>query len=393
MSLSWLDTYSSKSTVKAYKWALNGFFQVLGFKGDLEYNARAYFSQKRNYEEDVKTYFMSLKGKPPKTVSLCLSAVKMFLLENGVELSALFWRRLKGRRKGSRALMLDKVPSNTELRRILSHMDIKGKSLFLVLASSGMRIGEALKLKVEDLDLNSDPPRINIRGEYTKSGNSRVAFISCEAKEFLEEWLKVRDEELKVAVKRSRFKKGAEDARVYPFESNTAYFIWRNAVKKAGFGKRFQYNNSLERFTVHPHVLRKFFRTRLGSVIPVDVVEALMGHEGYLTEVYRRYSLEELAKFYKQGEYTLLIFTEAEEVGRLRAEIEERNKQLQTLINGLTAENLKLRSRIEQLEKEIKEFKELLPKQTIEELKELSKWRKKFIKKLPSEYVIEEEEG
>jgi len=268
---------------------------------------------------------------------------------------------------------------------------LKVRAFFLVLASSGMRIGEALKLKVEDLDLNSDPPRINIRGEYTKSGNSRVAFISCEAKEFLEEWLKVRDEELKVAVKRSRFKKGAEDTRVWPFESNIAYFIWRNAVKKAGFGKRFQYNNSLERFTVHPHVLRKFFRTRLGSVIPVDVVEALMGHEGYLTEVYRRYSLEELAKFYKQGEYTLLIFTEAEEVGRLRAEIEERNKQLQTLINGLTAENLKLKSRIEQLEKELKEFKELLPKQTIEELKELSKWRKEFIKKLPSEHVIEKE--
>ena len=31
-------------------------------------------------------------------------------------------------------------------------------------------------------------------------------------------------------------------------------------------------------------MLRKFFRTRLGAVIPVDVVEALMGHEGYLTE-------------------------------------------------------------------------------------------------------------
>ena len=262
MSLKWLETYSSPSTVKAYKWALNGFFQVLGFKGNLEENARAYFSQKRNYQEDVKAYFMSLKGKPPKTVSLCLSAVKMFLLENGVELPALFWRRLKGRRKGSRALMLDKVPSNAELRRILSHMDVKGKSLFLVLASSGMRIGEALKLKLEDVDLTSDPPRILIRGEYTKSGNSRVAFISSEAKETLEEWLKIRDEVLNASVKRSRYPKKAEDKRIWAFEPNTAYFIWRNAIKKAGFDKRFQYNNSLERFTVHPHVLRKFFRTR-----------------------------------------------------------------------------------------------------------------------------------
>jgi integrase len=94
--------------------------------------------------------------------------------------------------------MLDKVPSNAELRRILSHMDVKGKSLFLVLASSGMRIGEALRLKVEDVDLTSDPPKINIRGEYTKTGNPRIAFISFEARESLEEWLKNREGELKL---------------------------------------------------------------------------------------------------------------------------------------------------------------------------------------------------
>ena len=384
MSLKWLETYSSPSTVKAYKWALNGFFQVLGFKGDLEENARAYFSQKRNYQEDVKAYFMSLKGKPPKTVSLCLSAVKMFLLENGVELPALFWRRLKGRRKGSRALMLDKVPSNAELRRILSHMDVKGKSLFLVLASSGMRIGEALKLKLEDVDLTSDPPRILIRGEYTKSGNSRVAFISSEAKEALEEWLKIRNEVLNASVKRSRrYPKKAEDKRIWAFEPNTAYFIWRNAIRKAGFDKRFQYNNSLERFTVHPHVLRKFFRTRLGAVIPVDVVEALMGHEGYLTEVYRRYSLEELANFYKQGEYTLLIFSEG--LGKLRKEIEERNEQLQKLINGLTAENLELKNKLNKLEKKVSELEALIPENLKEWLQILEKLKRKGLRKYISE--------
>lgn len=91
--------------------------------------------------------------------------MRTFLLENDVELPARFWRRLKGRRKGSRALMLDKVPSNATLRRILSHMDVKGRALFLVLASSGMRIGEALKLKLGDLDLNGEPAKIYIRGE------------------------------------------------------------------------------------------------------------------------------------------------------------------------------------------------------------------------------------
>ena len=111
-------------------------------------------------------------------------------------------------------------------------------------------------------------------------------------------------------------------------------------------------------------MLRKFFRTKLGSVILVDVVEALMGHEGYLTEVYRRYSMDDLAKFYKQGEHALLVFTESGEISRLRQEIEEKNKQLQTLVNGLTAENMELKNRFNQLKLEFGEHKK-----TVEELK------------------------
>lgn len=357
MSLQFLQTYSSKSTVKVYKWALKGFFSVLGFKGDLRESARIYLSQERNYEEDVAKYFMSLKGKPPKTVDISLSAVKMFLMENGVELPALFWRRLKGRRRGSRALMMDKVPSNMELRRILSHMDAKGRSLFLTLASSGMRIGESLRLRLGDMELDRDPPKINIRGEYTKTGNPRIAFISREAKEALEEWLKIRDKYLEQAAGRStRYKKRTQDDRIWPFRDNTAYLVWRNAVEKAGFNQRQAYNGTIERYTVHPHVLRKFFRTRMGSVIPVDIVEALMGHESYLTEVYRKYSEEDLAKFYLQGEPALLTSPGAAEMGRLKKDLEERDRQLQRVISGLAAENVELRERLRDLEVALEKF-------------------------------------
>jgi len=388
MSLKWLETYSSPNTVRAYKWGLQQFFECLGFKGSFEENAEAYFKEKRNYEEDVKTYFASLKGKPPKSVNICLTSVKMFLMENGVELPALFWRRLQGRNKGKRALMLDKVPSNAELRRILSHMDVKGKSLFLVLASSGMRIGEALKLKVEDVDLTSDPARINIRGEYTKTGNPRVAFISSEAKEFLQEWLKIRNSELETAIKRSRFEKAKEDRRIWAFETTTAYYIWRSAIAKSGFANKFQYNNGLERYTVHPHVLRKFFRTRMATVIPVDVVESLMGHEGYLAEVYRRYSLEDLAKFYKQGEHTLLVFSDNEGVAKLRAEVEERNRQLQTLINGLVSENMELKAKLSSFEKQMLEMQK-----TIQELqqRDIVKMLTEFYQKYPKFQKLLEE--
>ena len=45
------------------------------------------------------------------------------------------------------------------------------------------------------------------------------------------------------------------------------------------------------------------------------------------TEVYRRYTAEDLAKFYSKGEHALFIFTETEELGKLRQEIDEISKR------------------------------------------------------------------
>jgi len=41
--------------------------------------------------------------------------------------------------------------------------------------------------------------------------------------------------------------------------------------------------------------------------VPVDIVEALMGHEGYLTEVYRRYTERQMTEYYLKGEHLLTI--------------------------------------------------------------------------------------
>ncbi|MEM3384623.1 MAG: site-specific integrase [Nitrososphaeria archaeon] len=364
-----LKMYRSKSTTKGYKVAIKHFFKTLYGEGDLEVQAEKYFSEKRNYEDDVERFFQTINDRPPKTIKHYLSAVKMFLLENGVDLSERFWRRLRRRIKGTRALTLDKVPSNEELRKILSHMDLKGKALYLFLASSGMRIGEALQIRLSDLE-DGEPYRIKIRGEYTKTGNSRIAFISKEAVHFLNEWLKVREDYLRSAVEKSHlYKKNGEDDRVFPFTEGVAYFMWYNALKDSGYYKK---DNSTKRLEIHPHVLRKFFRTRLGAVIPVDVVEALMGHEGYLTEVYRKYSLEELGKFYLQGEGALTIFgSETEEISRLKVEIDEKNKQLQNIITGLVQENMKLKQKIEEVENKFLKLEE--------ELKALREWALKNI--------------
>ena len=80
-----------------------------------------------------------------------------------------------------------------------------------------------------------------------------------------------------------------------------------------------------------------------------------MGHEGYLTKVYRRYSHEELAKFYLQGEKALTVF------GRI-----VENEELEKDINVLFRENRDLRLRIQQAEEKLSGMG-----QTLKELRKL----------------------
>lgn len=165
------------------------------------------------------------------------------------------------------------------------------------------------------------------------------------------------------------YDKSLEDSRIFPFDSGTAYSLWRKALHKSGLNGK---DKSINREKLHPHVLRKFFRTRLGAVIPVDIVEALMGHEGYLTEVYRRYSLEDLKKFYLKGESALLVFTEAQEVTKLRQEVEKRNEQLQDMVNGLVVENSTLKNNISNLKNRLAKMEDT-DKETKEEMREIRK--------------------
>jgi len=350
--LDFLKQYSGVSTKRNYKSAYRDLFQVVyGQRDPVEELAEKYVGESREHRQDIEDFLVSLKGMAPKTIRTKITAVRTFLIENDIDINTGFWTRISKRIKGSRALTIDQVPTHEQFRKVFNHLVIAARALFIVLLSSGMRIGEALKLKPGDLELNRDPVRVNVRGEYTKTGNPRVTFISREAKEIVEEWLKVRDEYLQQAVsKTGLYDKDPDDPRLFPFSHANAYVMWNEALRKSGFDKR---DESTNRHTVHPHTLRKFFRTKLAAVISVDVVEALMGHEGYLTEVYRRYSMEDLAGFYKQGEHALLVFTESGEVSKLREEVVKQRDQLQAIVNGVTAENMTLRAKVETQEAKI----------------------------------------
>lgn len=221
----------------------------------------------------------------------------------------------------------DRPPTHKELRSIIQHLPIHGKALYLILASSGIRIGESLHLKPDDVDLTYSPVKVTIRAEYTKTKTKRITFMSNEAKEALEDWLKLRVGYLETAKARSNlYKKEASDVRLFPFTETVARCMWRRALKKSGLNIR---DPQTGVSVIHPHCLRKFFRTKHKA--EVDIKEALMGHEGYLTGSYRRYDQEELASAYKKGMGGVNVFSSSEELEDLRGQVEEQKKQIADL--------------------------------------------------------------
>jgi len=326
-----LSKYENEKTIKTFTWVLGSFSKsIYGDKKDLSQKLEQYLSEKRNYEEDVENFYISLNGKPPLSKRLMISNLKTFLAENEVELSKRFWVRLRSRNKkqnGNRAVTLDEIPEDKQLRQIFTHLNAKGKALYFVLESSGMRIGETLQLLLDDVDLETVPTKIRIRQETTKTGTARFAFISSEATEALKEWLKIREESFEAIIKRSnkRRKVKINKDRIFPFEFSNAIFMWNEALRKAKLDKR---DGTTKRHIYHPHVLRKFFRTKMATEIPVDIVEALMGHEGYLTEVYRRHTAKDLAKFYARGEHTVMVFGNIGELTKIKGELEKEKNDL-----------------------------------------------------------------
>lgn len=344
-----LNKFNSKNTKASYKSFLNNYFKVL------KTNPETYFNSKRDYKKDIELYLNHLKDTPPLSIRGSLSCIKSFLSENDIDFKDKYWKSISKRIKGSKPWTEKKIPSPNELKRILTHGDARSRSFFLILLSSGMRIGELCQIRIKDLYLNEKPTRIRIQGKYTKSGDARDTFITDEAKNSLKEWLNIREDYIKKNVESLNIRfdykitKPEKEERVYPFKPSAGRTMWNHLIKKCDL---FELDDSTKRLKMNVHRLRSYFRTKLGDIIRTDVIETLMGHEGYLTGSYRDYDINTLRKNYLKGCHKLLIFETEADISEVKEELLEKDKQIrdmQKTLDEMKAQITELR--LEKLEK------------------------------------------
>ena len=269
--------------------------------GKWEALAVRYLDEDRDHAADLMLFVGSMAGRPPMTVKRYVSAVREWFIHYDRELTGKQERQLRQRLPKGGAVTIEKDMDHAMIRTILSHLDLKNRALYLLLASSGMRIGEALQLKLDDVKLPDagveDIGTVTVRAEYTKTKQQRITFCSKEAAAALTEWKKKREKYLKGAEYRGKglgIYKNLNDPRLFPFSDTTTGYAWEDALKAAGLYSRDPVTNRLQ---IHPHMLRKFFSSQLSIAVPKDIVEMLMGHKGYLSDAYRRYSRKQIEEF------------------------------------------------------------------------------------------------
>jgi integrase len=329
----------SKATESLYRLYLRIYFTNLypelanlegeSFDKRLDEVSLRYVSDDNDYEGDLFRFVSKYPKDQPKTRSTRTGAVLSYLATNQIAIdNETKWGIGFS---GAEPVTEDRIPSLSELRTICEHLPLNARAMVLVMASSGMRIGETLKLEVDDLNLKTDPARIVIPYTISKGKKGRTVLITPEAKELLQRWLPQREKYIVQAKARSKGLPHAnvdlESKRVFPYTTEQFAFYWKKALRKAGFVEK---DKNTRRWLVHAHSLRKFFRAR-GAWQNFEVAEFLMGHLSSLKETYSKYKENFDSKVipeYVNAMSGLMIFENGETIRELKSGLEDAKQEL-----------------------------------------------------------------
>lgn len=209
------------------------------------------------------------RGLKPNSVRTRLCAVYAFvrfLIEKKIVSYELMERKIKLKLPDPLPRAIDPQDLNLLLCVIDNTRD---RALILLLLRTGMRIGELLNTKVDDVDLRQQKILIY---ESDKTSVGRVVYYSEDAQQALLAWLKIRD-----PFKDRLFYGQGKKSQSLCYEA--ARMMFNKYLQKAGL----QYSG----FTLH--CLRHTFATDLLNVrMPLECLRVLLGHTNL--EVTRRYA-------------------------------------------------------------------------------------------------------
>jgi len=194
----------------------------------------------------------------------CVNAFLGYAIDTGVVRAEVLARRIRLKKPET----LPRAMDPDDVKQFISGIDNpRDRAMILVLLRTGMRIGELLNTKMNDLHFKDR--KIDIyEGEKNRQG--RVVYLSDDAMVALKAWLKIRDV-------RPEFLFFAQGRKSMAY--STARLIFEQYIVKAGLAHK---GYSL-------HALRHTFASELlNAGMRIECLQPLMGHTSL--DVTRRYA-------------------------------------------------------------------------------------------------------
>ena len=307
----WTPQQEKQFLDKVYRRSHSGYsrrfysFGINSFRAFIEETKLQSLGQKEIYNTlDNWVSWLDSKGTRGKTIVGYVAGVRKFLAFLDIEVDP---TKLRSKVTMPKVTKIEEQPLRLEdIRMVLTkgRPNPKMRALILTLLSSGMRIGEALSLRLSDLNLDAHPATINIRAEYSKTRTARVAYVSDEARDALR-----------------AIAGGDPDRLVFHYagdlwqRSKDCNRTFRKIIARAGVDDMI-HNHRIH--TIHFHLFRKFFLTKGSDTIGEHAAHALCGH-GFYMDTYYQKSRKEREDDYLRLMPLLTVFGKEEKVDLKKA--------------------------------------------------------------------------
>ncbi len=241
----------------------------------------------------------------------------------------------------------------------------------MLLAVTGARANEALSIRIKDIDFESEPVKLGIRGEFTKTKVDRYTFITTELKEQIKTWLDFKYRKRRICNTDKKTNKTISEYRIPEKDTNDLLFsVYRvknpnpeNLYKNIGadfaktldrikMGDREDGNNKNGRRQITLHSFRRFAKSTISGLGYSDFSEFHIGHTG--STYWRKKEKEKVDIFKKVEPY--LTFLDIQGLERQGADMQTKIEELQQVNQHLLNEQVKRDKQIEELNSQVKDI-------------------------------------
>jgi integrase len=335
---------------------------------------------KKDIYDILNSYAAHLKNCDISTLTLKqrIVTVKNFFEYYDIEVND---RRFKLKVKLPKIIRKKKQAlSKEEIIEILNVCDnIRLRTYVILLAATGMRATEALSIRVKDLDFDSNPAELFVRGEFTKTKTDRTIILTEELNGQLKSWLDYKHRTRRVCHYDKQQGKTVTEYRTPDKKGTDLVFAvyqdknmpnpeslyddlsdsFANTLDRSGKGDREDGNQRRRKITLHS--FRRFVKTTISDLGYADFSEWFIGHSGssYWTkkdsekaEIFRKIepylTFLNIPQLERQGAD---IQTKVEELEMVNQSLRSRDKLKDDAIAQLSDQLMTLSTRLQEVER------------------------------------------